>query len=75
MQISTALISKLIDDFFREGTSLDKRKVILAYQRGFLTIQECAQILGIDAPQIMGMVNDPKIVETSSILPKQSINS
>ncbi len=38
---------------------MDKRKVITAYRRGFLTIQECAQILGIDSPQIMNLVNDP----------------
>ncbi|MNJ02255.1 hypothetical protein D3C73_1621570 [compost metagenome] len=38
---------------------MDKRKVITAYRRGFITMQECAQILGIDSPQIMGMMNDP----------------
>lgn len=39
---------------------MDKRKVIAAYQRGFLTIQECAQILGIDSMRIMRMVSAPK---------------
>lgn len=43
---------------------MDKRKVITAYRRGFLTIQECAQILGIDSPQIMKLVNDPQMSET-----------
>ncbi|HZG78669.1 MAG TPA: hypothetical protein VEZ72_22645 [Paenibacillus sp.] len=43
---------------------MDKRKVITAYRRGFLTIQECAQILGIDSPQIMKLVNDPTMSET-----------
>jgi len=38
---------------------MDKRKVIHAYRRGFLTIQECAQILGIDSVKIMQFVNDP----------------
>lgn len=42
---------------------MDKRKVITAYRRGFITIQECAQILGIDSMQIMGMVNDPQMIE------------
>lgn len=37
---------------------MDKRKVITAYRRGLITIQECAQILGIDSVQIMGLVND-----------------
>ncbi|MCR8634468.1 MULTISPECIES: hypothetical protein [Paenibacillus] len=39
---------------------MDKRKVIMAYRRGFITIQECAQILGVDSLQIMGLVDDPE---------------
>ncbi|WP_168928301.1 hypothetical protein [Paenibacillus ginsengarvi] len=39
---------------------MDKRKVITAYRRGFITIQECAQILGIDSMQVVGMVDDQK---------------
>ncbi|WP_197080956.1 hypothetical protein [Gordoniibacillus kamchatkensis] len=42
---------------------MDKRKVISAYRRGFITIQECAQILGIDSVQIMGLMNDPQLAE------------
>lgn len=38
---------------------MDKRKVITAYRRGFISMRECAQILGIDSPQLMGMMNDP----------------
>jgi hypothetical protein len=45
---------------------MDKRKVITAYCRGFLTIQECAQILGIDS-HIIKMVHDPLIDENKSI--------
>ncbi|WP_170295473.1 hypothetical protein [Chengkuizengella sediminis] len=37
---------------------MDKRKVIEAYQRGFLTTQECAQILGLDSVKIMRLVHD-----------------
>lgn len=37
---------------------MDKRKVIKAYRRGLLTVEECAQILGADSIQIMGMVNE-----------------
>lgn len=42
---------------------MDKRKVITAYRRGFITMQECAQILGVDSPQLMGMMNDPEMQE------------
>jgi hypothetical protein len=52
---------------------LDKRKVITAYRRGFITIQECAQILGIDAKQIVSMVNEPKDEDPPDHLRKQSI--
>jgi len=31
---------------------MDKRKVINAYRRGFLTPQECAQVLGIERKQL-----------------------
>jgi len=42
---------------------MDKRKVIAAYRRGFLTIQECAQILGVDSPHILRLVNDPRMFD------------
>ncbi|GGG05371.1 hypothetical protein [Paenibacillus aceti] len=31
---------------------MDKRKVINAYRRGFLTPQECAQVLGVERKQL-----------------------
>jgi len=34
-----------------------KRVVIAAYKRGWITIQECAQILGLDAAQIAGILS------------------
>ncbi|MDQ6418229.1 hypothetical protein RB620_02145 [Paenibacillus sp. LHD-117] len=40
---------------------MDKLKVIAAYRRGFITIQECAQIIGVDSKQINRLVNDPKL--------------
>lgn len=43
-----------------EVDGMDKRKVIAAYQRGLLSIHECAQILGIDSMRVMGMVSAPK---------------
>lgn len=38
-------------------------------------MQECAQILGIDSMQIMGMVNDPQMTEQNNTLITQRINS
>jgi hypothetical protein len=37
---------------------MDKRKVIDAYQRGFLTPQECAQVLGLEKSQLQGLLED-----------------
>ncbi|GAA3405183.1 hypothetical protein ACFFNY_28495 [Paenibacillus hodogayensis] len=48
---------------------MDKRKVITAYRRGFITIQECAQILGIDSLQVVGMVDEQKQNEPTRIYP------
>ncbi|WP_165921055.1 hypothetical protein [Paenibacillus albiflavus] len=42
---------------------MDKRKVIFAYRRGFITMQECAQILGVDKVHIIGLMNDPQMSE------------
>ncbi|WP_179232655.1 hypothetical protein [Paenibacillus rigui] len=53
---------------------MDKRKVIMAYRRGFITMQECAQILGIDSMQIMGMVNDPELADSVRVFSKHSVN-
>jgi hypothetical protein len=53
---------------------LDKRKVITAYRRGFITIQECAQILGIDSKQIISIVNESKKEDPPDHLRKQSIH-
>ncbi|MCM3698166.1 hypothetical protein [Paenibacillus macerans] len=37
---------------------MDKRKVIEAYRRGFLTLQECAQVLGIEGSHLKRMLED-----------------
>ncbi|MHA0855453.1 hypothetical protein [Paenibacillus sp. CMAA1364] len=37
---------------------MDKRKVIKAYQRGFITIQECGQILGLEQVQLNRLIFD-----------------
>lgn len=41
-----------------EVNFMDKRKVIEAYQRGFLSQQECAQILGLEGIQIKGLLDN-----------------
>jgi hypothetical protein len=46
---------------------MDKRKVIAAYRRGLLSVQECAQILGMDSPHMIKLVGDPPIPELKSI--------
>ncbi|MCC3373520.1 hypothetical protein [Cohnella sp. REN36] len=33
---------------------MDKRKVIAAYRFGLISAQECAQILGLDNPSLLG---------------------
>ncbi|MCA1294690.1 hypothetical protein LBW89_16890 [Paenibacillus sp. alder61] len=38
---------------------MDKRKVIDAYRRGFLTPQECAQVLGVEKGQLMRLLEQP----------------
>jgi len=49
---------------------MDKKKVILAYHRGFVTIQECAQILGMDIRQVKNIVQESKSID----LTQQTIN-
>ena len=51
---------------------MDKSKVILAYIRGFVTLQECEQILGMDASFILGLARDFRMSEITKI--KQPAN-
>jgi hypothetical protein len=37
---------------------MDKREVIMAYRRGLLTLQECAQILGLDNVRLIGLMRE-----------------
>ena len=37
---------------------MDKRKVIAAYRRGLISVQECAQILGVDNTRLVGLMRD-----------------
>ncbi|WP_190287502.1 hypothetical protein [Paenibacillus darwinianus] len=53
---------------------MDKRKVIAAYRRGIITIQECAQILGMDTVQIAGLLDDPQMAaEPQAIRSRQPV--
>lgn len=35
---------------------MDKKKVITAYRRGFISMQECKQILGVNQMQLLDML-------------------
>ncbi|MFX3633483.1 MAG: hypothetical protein ACE3L7_24340 [Candidatus Pristimantibacillus sp.] len=55
---------------------MDKRKVINAYRSGFISIQECAQILGVESKQMSELVNDPQLMnETTVVQVVRSVNS
>jgi len=55
---------------------MDKRKVIAAYKRGFINVQECAQILGIDTAQFSGLMSDPYLsADPKTRRDKKSVNS
>lgn len=55
---------------------MDKRKVIAAYRRGFISIQECAQIIGVDSGQMTRLVDDPLLINDGTALhEKHSVNS
>jgi hypothetical protein len=56
------------------GRLMDKRKVIHAYHRGLLTMQECAQLLGIDSIQMIGAVED-QVVERRLPASQQTVIS
>jgi len=51
---------------------MDKRKVIAAYLRGFITIQECSQILGMETGQVMGLVKEA--YEPPRLVGRQPVN-
>lgn len=46
---------------------MDRSKVITAYLRGFITLKECEQILGIDASFILEMVQNQRTNSNGSI--------
>ncbi|MFC3745848.1 hypothetical protein [Paenibacillus sp. GCM10012306] len=47
---------------------MDKSKVIAAYRRGFITVRECGQILGMDDVQLKTLLQleaDQKVLPTA----------
>jgi hypothetical protein len=56
--------------------AMDKRKVIAAYRQGTITLQECAQIIGMDSAQMNRLVNDPVLLgEPNSLREKRKATS
>ena len=53
---------------------MDKRKVITAYQRGFITIQECSQILGIENVHLSRLIQESVNNYDTVDLVKQPLN-
>lgn len=49
--------------------SMDKSKVIDAYRRGFITVRECGQILGVEEVQLMQLLQQE---ESKAAYPRQS---
>ncbi|MFC4777566.1 hypothetical protein ACFO9Q_12285 [Paenibacillus sp. GCM10023252] len=61
---------------------MDKRQVITAYRRGFVSLHECAQILGVDLNQLSRLMEEPQSAREHSQSAKehphkdrQSVNS
>lgn len=54
---------------------MDKRKVIAAYRRGFISIQECAQIIGVDSTQMTRLIDEPQFMTEAALRGKQSVTS
>ncbi len=50
----------------RSLIQMDKSKVIAAYRRGFLTVRECGQILGVEELQLQSLL---KLEESKQTVP------
>lgn len=46
-----------------EVVPMEKWKVIHAYRRGMISLQECAQILGVDSMQVMGIMKEHVVAD------------
>ncbi|MEK0314120.1 hypothetical protein [Cohnella sp. 56] len=45
---------------------MDKRKAIEAYRSGLITARECAQILGLEKPELLGLVPEAELAAHSA---------
>lgn len=54
---------------------MDKAKVISAYLKGFITLKECEQILGMESTFILGMVHERQRLERMEGSLQQSANT
>ncbi|WP_150131589.1 MULTISPECIES: hypothetical protein [unclassified Paenibacillus] len=55
---------------------MDKRKVIQAYKLGIISIQECAQILGLDSGQLPGLLKAQQFAsDYADSQSKRTVNS
>ncbi|WP_143759954.1 hypothetical protein [Paenibacillus odorifer] len=53
----------------RKVKPMDKSKVIAAYKRGFITVRECGQILGVEEMQLERLL---QLEERKSTFPPPS---
>ncbi|MBP1999542.1 putative DNA-binding ArsR family transcriptional regulator [Paenibacillus shirakamiensis] len=53
---------------------MDKRKVMVAYQRGFLTLHECAQILGVEGKQVHTLLKNASDTDRLSVHYEATVN-
>lgn len=54
---------------------MDKRKVIAAYRGGLISLQECAQILGVDNVQWIGLIRETGGTRRMKAARHQSVRS
>jgi len=54
---------------------MDKRKVIAAYRGGLISLQECAQILGVDNVRWIGLMRETGDLSRMRRTRRQSVRS
>lgn len=53
---------------------MDKRKVIAAYRRGLISLQDCAQILGLDNVELLSHIREAPTIRPE-LKKKQSVRT
>ncbi|WEK55697.1 MAG: hypothetical protein P0Y55_06535 [Candidatus Cohnella colombiensis] len=54
---------------------MDKRKVITAYRRGLISVQECAQILGLENVQLLSLMRESQFGPSATNKHQQSVRT